>query len=267
MVSLKEIPIAPVERRRKIGRHWIIFAILLLLPLSVAVVGYLPRYYSFTAQGEIVPVSEIGVDGSVHFAYVVEGVTKNLYEKYSVWQAYPDAHFTRVDSSYDDDIEELRDIGAEMRNETIRHAVDSAANASDELLTDGDRDARLARLFEETANYYGDSIGLMLGIGLYEESEREDFSKGGLYTIAGTGTLEEDYSVGSVGSIPDKLRTAEAQGADIFFVPKDKETFFFDGLSNEEEAQQIADELHLRVRIVPVSTLEEAIAFLKQLNQ
>ena len=263
---MNEIPVASVERKRKIGSHWIIFAILLLIPLSVAVVGYFPRYYSFTAQGEIVPIREIGVDGSVHFVYVLEGVTNNLYEKFSVRQAYPDASFTRVDSSYDDDIDELREIEAEMRNETIRHAVDSAAKASDESLSDGERDARLARLFEETANYYGDSIGLMLGIGLYEEREHEDFSHGGLYTIAGTGTLEEDDSVGSVGAIPDKLRTAEAQGADIFFVPKDKETFFFYGLSNEEEARQVADEEHLRVRVVPVSTLEEALAFLKQLN-
>lgn len=266
MVSLKQTYVALSARKRKIGRHWFIVAFLLLIPVSVAVFGYLPRYYSYTAMGEIVPVQEIGVDGSVRFTYVVEGVTNNWYERYSVGQTYPDAQFTRVDSTYDDDLEELRDIGADMRNETIRHAVDAMTAVSDEPLTDDERDVRWASLIEETSNYYGDSIGLMLGIGLYEENEQVDFSQGGRYTIAGTGTLEEDYSVGSVGSIRDKLRTAEAQGADIFFVPKDAETFFYEGLSNEEEARQVEDELHLRVRIVPVSTLEEAIDFLKNLN-
>jgi Lon-like protease len=69
----------------------------------------------------------------------------------------------------------------------------------------------------------------MLGIGLVEEAQKEDFSKSDTYVIAGTGTMEADHSVGSVGAIHDKLLTAEKFGTDYFFVPKDKETFAYVG--------------------------------------
>ncbi|MBM7567527.1 hypothetical protein [Paenibacillus sacheonensis] len=205
------------------------------------------------------------MNGSVHFVYVREGVTRNRYEKFSVGRSYPEAHFTRVDASAKDDFDDMLDVEQVMKNDTIQHAIDSASELSNENGTEAEEETKLNALIEETANYYGNSIGLMLGIGLYEEERSEDFSRGGKLTIAGTGTLEEDDSVGSVGAIRDKLRTAEAAGADIFFVPRDKETFMYVGISNEEEARQTAEELHLHLRVEPVSSLEEAINYLKQL--
>jgi Lon-like protease len=101
---------------------------------------------------------------------------------------------------------------------------------------------------------------------LVEEEQHLDFSGNGRYVIAGTGTMEADHTVGSVGAILDKLRTAEKDGADYFFVPKDKEHFYYEGLSNEEEAALVAEELHLRLQVVPVETMEEALDFLKKLN-
>lgn len=252
-------------RRIKLGGQWIIAIVLLLLPISAALYCYLPQYYSFSALGKLVPVQEIGVNGSVHFVYVREGVTRNRYEKFSVSRSFPDAEFTRAEASAKDAFENMLDIEEDMKNDTIRHAVDLAAEISVQRGTVHQLEARQNTLIEETADYYGDSIGLMLGIGLYEEESGEDFSRGGKISIAGTGTLEEDKSVGSVGAIRDKLRTAEAQRTDIFLVPKDQETFMYEGLSNEEEAKQVAKDLHLRLQVVPVSTLEEAISYLKQL--
>ncbi|NBD27178.1 hypothetical protein [Paenibacillus glycinis] len=262
---MEQLPLPPAKPRNHPARKWIVAVLLLLLPLSIGFYGYLPQYNSFTAPGEIVPVQEIGVHGSVRFVYVREGVTRNRYEKLTVSRSYPDAHFTRVDASAGDDFDDMLDIEQDMKNDTIRHAIDSAAAITDQTGTEEETATKLNALIDETAQYYGNSIGLMLGIGLYEEERREDFSRGGQLTIAGTGTLEEDHSVGSVGAIREKLQTAEAAGADIFFVPKDKETFMYFGPSNEEEALQTADELRLHLHVVPVASLEEAIACLKQL--
>ncbi|MWC29636.1 hypothetical protein [Paenibacillus sp. MMS18-CY102] len=256
----------PVIRKIKIKAHWVIASLLLLLPLSFGLFCFLPQYYSFTTLGEIVPVREIGVNGSVHFIYVQEGLTRNRYEKYVARQAYPYAQFTRVDASAEDSLSDMKELGEDARNETIHNAVDSVAALSDEPSGNLEREELELALNEETEQYYGDSIGLMLSLGLYEEKQQVDFSRNGEFIIAGTGTMEEDHTVGSVGSIRDKLRTAENQGADIFLVPRDKETFQYEGISNEEEAQQAAQELHLQLQVVPVATLEEAITYLKQLH-
>ncbi|THF81615.1 hypothetical protein [Cohnella fermenti] len=266
-------PASPVPRTaagaaRRGGRKspWIV-AILLLLVLALPAAYFtMPQYYAFTALGDIVPMREIGVNASVHFVYVKEGIASSRYQKYAVQREMPDAVFTRVDPSAVNDYDEMLDIGEELRNETIVHAVESVNELASDAASEEQSDTRLDELIADTSNYYGDSIGLMLGIGLYEETRSTDCSHGGELVIAGTGTLEADHSVGSVGAIRDKLRTAEAQGVDLFFVPKDKLTFFYEGLSNEEEAELVKQELHLRLDVVPVSTLEEAITYLEGLD-
>ncbi|TFE25947.1 hypothetical protein [Cohnella luojiensis] len=256
--------------RKRIRPEIIIVSLLLLLPISVAVVFFLPRYYVFTAPGEIVSVQELGVDGSVNFTYVREGFTKNLYERWSTKQAFPDAEFVSADASVEKDFSDMQDMGEDYRDETIRNAITSA---DDEVGSDtdteepaGEFEQRLEALIEESTDYYGDSLGLMLAIGLVEEANQEDFSANGHYVIAGTGTIEADHTVGSVGSIRDKLRTAEQFGADYFLVPKDKERFYYEGLSNEEEASLVAEELGLTLQVVPVDTLDDALDFLRTMN-
>lgn len=254
---------APQKRKRKIRAHWFIAPLLMALPVTVAVFFYLPRYDSFTDMGGIVPVQELGVKGSVHFVYVQEGITRNYYERLSIKRADPDVEFTQVGSDARESFEEDLAYGEEARNETIRHAVESAADLTDNEASDEAVEARLATLIEEAQQYYGDSIGLMLGLGLIEEESGEDFSRGGALKIAGTGTLEEDHGVGSVGAVRDKLRTAEREQVDLFFVPRDRDTYWFDGPSNEEEAEQAAQDLDLRLQVVPVASLEEALAYLR----
>jgi Lon-like protease len=257
---------AQVAAKLRFRPEFFIAFMLLLIPIGVAVYCFLPQYYSFTGLGKIVSVRDIGVEGSVNFCFIREGFTRNLYERWSVNRAYPDTHFELADASAKDYYSNIVEDGKQARNETIHNAITSANAQLDEAVTENEFDKKLGSLINETANYYGDSLGLMVGIGLVEEAQHEDFSKGGTFIIAGTGTMEADHSVGSVGGIRDKLLTAEKFGTDYFLVPKDKDNFPYEGLSNEEEAAKVTQELHLNLKVIPVATMEEALHFLRQLS-
>lgn len=86
-------------KRRRIRPDIIIVSLLLLIPLGVATFCFLPRYYVFTAPGELVSIQDVGVNGSVHFVYVYEGYTRNLYERWSTQRSVPDAEFVPADAS------------------------------------------------------------------------------------------------------------------------------------------------------------------------
>ncbi|SEO47474.1 hypothetical protein [Paenibacillus sp. OV219] len=262
---MTNLPTSPTNRR--IRREYIIVSLLLLIPAVIASLAFYPHYDRFTAPGDIVSVQDIGVKGSVNFCYVQEGVTSNWFERLSVEQSTPDAKFERADASAKQELQVDMDIGEELRDETIVNAIHSADEQNADTSSEEDYGDKYTHLSEETASYYGDSIGLMLGIGLVEEEQQLNFSKGRKYVIAGTGTLEEDHTVGSVGAIPDKLQTAENAGVDIFFVPKDKANWAYEGLSNEEEARQIISIMDInRMKVVPVATLEEALDYLHHLK-
>lgn len=257
----------PTTRKRRIRPEFVIVSLLLLIPLGAVIYCFQPRYATFSAPGEILSVRELGVNGSVHFCYVREGVVRNLYERWSVRQAFPEAVFAPADASAPDDLKWMEEEGAELRDDTILHALSVAEEMDEETWEEEEKANRLEQLMEKSGEYYGDSLGLMLAIGLFEESGNEDFSDGGFYIISGTGTMEADHTVGSVGAIRDKLLTAERHGVDYFFVPGDRDRFFYEGTGNEEEALHLAKELGLRLEVVPVDTLEEAINFLQRLNE
>jgi Lon-like protease len=262
----EELTLVQPATRRRFRPDIVTSLFLILIPVIVSIFFFLPQYYRFTALGKIVSVRDIGLKGSVNFCYVREGLTRNLYERWAMGRAIPNAKFEPADASVKDDFTHMIETGEKSRNETILNAVTSAEAQTGESVSQNDFDQKLDALIKETGNYYGDSFGLMLGIGLVEEAQNEDFSKSDKYVIAGTGTIEANHTVGSVGAIRDKLRTAEKFGADYFFVPKDKDTFLYAGLSNEEEAEQVYQELHLKLTVVPVATLEEALQYLRRLN-
>lgn len=246
---------------------------LLLIPIGGAAYFFLPQYSVYSAEGGIVPVRNIGVEGSVNFCYLREGVTRNRFERLSIAQAYPDARFEPADASAAKRMDDMLEVGEELRDETLQNALFAAseqtgaeADGLPEASGEDEFERRLDGLIEETSSYYGDSLGLMVAIGLAEETLNEDFSRDGRYVIAGTGTMEADRSVGSVGGISDKLRAAADHGVDLFFVPKDKDGFPYEGLSNEEEAERTAKLLYPRLKVVPVATLDEALDYLRRLN-
>ncbi|MFW0861453.1 MAG: PDZ domain-containing protein [Dethiobacter sp.] len=93
----------------------------------------------------------------------------------------------------------------------------------------------------------GPSAGLMFVLEILNQLEPTDLTAGN--QIAGTGTINLKEEVGSIGGVRQKVRAAEKAGARYFLVPEE----------NFEEAKMVARSIEL----VPVATLEEALAFLE----
>ncbi|GAA3648713.1 PDZ domain-containing protein [Nocardioides ginsengisoli] len=65
----------------------------------------------------------------------------------------------------------------------------------------------------------GPSAGLMFSLAIYDTLTPGSLTGGA--TVAGTGELEPDGTVGPIGGIQQKIAGAEDAGAELFFVPKD----------------------------------------------
>jgi Lon-like protease len=65
----------------------------------------------------------------------------------------------------------------------------------------------------------GPSAGLMLTLGIVELAGDQDLTGGDV--VAGTGTIDEQGTVGPIGGITLKVLAAEDLGADLFLVPAD----------------------------------------------
>ncbi|WP_327376102.1 hypothetical protein OG393_20415 [Streptomyces sp. NBC_01216] len=108
----------------------------------------------------------------------------------------------------------------------------------------------------ELADVGGPSAGFLFSLGIVDKLEG-DGSGGDLTggrTIAGTGTIEPDGTVGAVGGVSLKTQAAGRDGASVFLVP----------LAECSDAQA---ELPEGMRLIPVSTLSDAIESLKALQQ
>ncbi|MFT8323386.1 MAG: SepM family pheromone-processing serine protease [Bacillus sp. (in: firmicutes)] len=110
-----------------------------------------------------------------------------------------------------------------------------------------------------TENIGGPSAGLMFSLEIYNQMVNGDLTKG--YKVAGTGTMDAKGNVGQIGGIRHKIVAAHKAGVDIFFYPKDinKED------TNEKEIKDEVKKEGYDIKIVPVSTLKDAIDFLKAL--
>lgn len=100
----------------------------------------------------------------------------------------------------------------------------------------------------------GPSGGLMLSLAIYDKLVEEDITKG--YKIAGTGTIDNNGKVGSIGGVKYKLKGAVDKKADIFLVPNGE---------NYEECIALQEKYHYDIKIIGVDTFEEAIASLKEM--
>ena len=99
----------------------------------------------------------------------------------------------------------------------------------------------------------GPSGGLMMALSLYNSLVEEDITKG--KKIIGTGTISIDGTVGEIGGVRYKLIGAVNKKADVFLVPE----------ANYEEAVSVKNEKGYDIRLISVSTLEEAVQELKSL--
>jgi PDZ domain-containing protein len=102
----------------------------------------------------------------------------------------------------------------------------------------------------KTERIMGSSAGLMLALGIYDALTAGDLAAG--RRVAGTGTIDPDGRVGPIGSVAEKVAAAEREQAVLFLAPRE----------NAEAATRAARQL----RVVPVSTFDEALAALEQLD-
>jgi PDZ domain-containing protein len=93
----------------------------------------------------------------------------------------------------------------------------------------------------------GPSAGLMTALTVYDELSSVDVAAG--RTIAGTGTLAIDGTVGEIGGIEAKARAAEAAGAQLFLAPA----------TQADAARTVLGD---RVPVVGVRSFEDALAAL-----
>ncbi len=100
-------------------------------------------------------------------------------------------------------------------------------------------------------NESGSSGGFMLSLAIYDRLVDDDLTKG--RKIVGTGTIDANGNVGEIGGVKYKVLGASRENADIFFCPKE----------NYEEAINTKNKYNLKLKIVKVETLEEAINYLK----
>ena len=122
----------------------------------------------------------------------------------------------------------------------------------------------------QTAGIGGPSAGLMFTLSIYTQLADPTLRAG--RDIAGTGTIEQDGSVGDIGGVDKKVISAAKAGSTIFFAPNnpvDKEVLKANpkALSNYDEAVKTVKEEGLDIEVVPVTNVKEAIAYLEKTKE
>ncbi|TVY08775.1 SepM family pheromone-processing serine protease [Paenibacillus cremeus] len=109
----------------------------------------------------------------------------------------------------------------------------------------------------------GPSAGLMFSLEIYNRLVPEDITKG--YKIAGTGEINPKGQVGVIGGIQHKIVAADKAGAEIFFAPKDAQ-LQGQSIPNYSDAVKRAEEIHTKMKVVPVGTMDDALNYLAGLT-
>jgi len=105
-----------------------------------------------------------------------------------------------------------------------------------------------------TDNIGGPSAGLVLALTIIDQLTEGDLTNG--KRLAVTGTIDAEGNVGSIGGIVQKVYSTSEQGAHAFIVPK----------GNEKEALRTMKKIDSDMKIIGVSTLEEAMQVLASLQ-
>lgn len=98
----------------------------------------------------------------------------------------------------------------------------------------------------------GPSGGLVLALSIYNSLVSEDITQG--RKIVGTGTIDVNGNVGSIGGVEYKIKGAVKEKADIFLVPAGE---------NYEEAKKVIKENNYKIKLIPVTTFNDALEKLK----
>lgn len=148
-----------------------------------------------------------------------------------------------------DSVEEIEQFNRKQMKESQDEATRAALNHLN--LEDEDIDVTL-----RLADVGGPSAGLLFSLGIVDKLNGD--GSGGDLTggrvVAGTGTIDEDGTVGPVGGVPLKTQAAKRDGATVFLVPK-------------AECADAKAELPEGLRLIPVTTLKGAVDALMALEQ
>ncbi|MFD7444132.1 S16 family serine protease [Streptomyces sp. NPDC059909] len=135
----------------------------------------------------------------------------------------------------------------------MKKSQDSAVQAALDYL---DEDPETVKVTLHLADVGGPSAGLLFSLGIVDKLDGN--GSGGDLTggrdIAGTGTITADGKVGAVGGVSLKTQAAARDGATVFLVPK-------------AECADAQAELPDSVRLIPVTTLKEAVDALRTLDR
>lgn len=101
----------------------------------------------------------------------------------------------------------------------------------------------------------GPSGGLITTLEIYNQLTKKDITKG--KKIAGTGTIEEDGTIGEIGGIEHKILGAADAKADLFLVPSGQ---------NYKDAVKYKKDKNLKIKLVEVKTIEDALEKLEDLK-
>lgn len=161
------------------------------------------------------------------------------------------------------DIVKKHEIGDKIKVELIRNDKEETGYITiREMENEKKAGIYLVKLYEYDVNRKvkldfssqegGPSGGFMLSLAIYNRITKEDLTKG--RKIVGTGTIDKDGNVGTIGGVKYKVMGANSGKADIFFVPE----------GNFEEAIKFKEEKGYKLNIVKVKTLDEAIEYLRR---
>ncbi|BDR59385.1 SepM family pheromone-processing serine protease [Xylocopilactobacillus apicola] len=114
----------------------------------------------------------------------------------------------------------------------------------------------------------GPSAGLMFTLELYTILSKKNLRHG--EKIAGTGTIEEDGTVGAIGGIDKKIVSADRAGAKYFIAPDDtlSKELKRDNphyVNNYHTALDAKKKFKLKIKIIPVKTFDDAVKALEKL--
>jgi Lon-like protease len=107
----------------------------------------------------------------------------------------------------------------------------------------------------DTGQIGGPSAGLAFTLTLVDELTPGELTGGG--DVAVTGTIELDGSIGAIGGLRQKASAVAQAGVDVFLVPT---------AQGPEDIAAARDAVDGEVEIIPVATLDEALAALESLD-
>lgn len=139
---------------------------------------------------------------------------------------------------------------AEVVNVDDTKIVGIAAYEMMELETD----PKIEIINEESES--GPSGGLMTALAIYDSLIDEDLTNGN--TIVGTGTIDANGNVGSIGGVKYKLLGAVKNKSKIFIVPNGE---------NYDEAIKLKKGKNYDIEIIGVSTFDDALENIKEYNK